>query len=1278
MCRLGLLAHPASLDGRLVLGAALLQLGRFDEVLGEMRVALEHEPSSAEARALKGEALLRKGDHAQASVVLAEAASLAPHSTSIRKLADEAELAAGHGFRGEEMTDISDVGGAFTQRYPTHQGVESDRGGVTRPSKALGNRHLPSPSAAVLAIGDTSGTVELDPELEGVELRESIHDPLAPPPGGTHRLGPEDLHTLDSGEFESSDIVELDSSELLEESVSQALPMAAMPRAGARSLADEPTAFLKKRAAPVASGGASRASAGGTIDPSGSRSVDPLGAPPPGDFAASTSVGTVPEGARRVIQRGDEPTVVGGAAVSPSTTSPSHRGGAARGVPLPAPPKSAPIVAAVAPPPEGMAYQAPAIDDLFPEDDDGGLASLVAIAAPVQGQGRGVGDAAAGNPASPMAAARVPAPAADMDMIRRGLGLGAGMGAATAPTTPAHPVGRARPKPNSVAPPASGHARVMPAIMAEPRSIDPAQVVSAHPQRSKHKRKRNKAVWFVYAIIALAVVGGGIYAGLEIRKMRLERQVAGAQRDAQRAAATDTYAGYQQAREAYLRIAAARNEPRANAAVARIEAALAAEFGDDTAAATAALAALPSDASAPLDASLARIYLELANEDLDAARLQIETLTKAGATDPLLGYLAGRIEFAEEHFDAAEEILQDAARRDARPLVFVALGRTLAAKKQYPEALEAFDRALTDSPNMPWAVIHRSRALVAQGTLPSVVDGDEALAQIIAGGARASEGAARISQLEVQWATLALAEVAGLRGDEKGASAAAASLATMESGSLEFVEAAIAVHLSRGDLKRAGAGAEAAVKRWPKRLAARVVLAEVALAANEPAKAVSVLDDAGDLSKSPVALAARGRARVALGETDAAESDLESALALAPDLRTAIVARAELDLRRSDPQAALARLEPLGEPGEDEHLALVLAAAYRGAGDRKRSRELINKLVESPSLAGRAHLELARLERDESNFRAARAAYGKAIELLDDAVDARIEAALLAFDTGDVPGAHEVFTALTKDASDNGRVLVEGARFATMTGALDDAAKLLDAAEAEPSAPKWQIARERGRYLLRARRTNEAIAEFERSIGIKGDDDETRLLLIDGYLAAEDGTAARRALTDILKRFAGRPTANLAIGRVDLYFDRLKEAGEAFLRAEEQLTAERASPRLRADVSYWLARTKYYGDQISAARAYAKKATELNPASATAFYMLGLIESDRKQYKLAVAAFAKVVAIAPDNAEAWFYLGDTAAKSRDKKRAKKAFEKYLELQPAGDLAEEAKAFLKRR
>ena len=78
-----------------MLGQALLALKRYDEVLAEMRVALELDHTSITAQVLKGEALLRKGDSHGAIEVFQRVRTLAPTDPRVAQLLDEAERAVG-------------------------------------------------------------------------------------------------------------------------------------------------------------------------------------------------------------------------------------------------------------------------------------------------------------------------------------------------------------------------------------------------------------------------------------------------------------------------------------------------------------------------------------------------------------------------------------------------------------------------------------------------------------------------------------------------------------------------------------------------------------------------------------------------------------------------------------------------------------------------------------------------------------------------------------------------------------------------------------------------------------------------------------------------------------------------------------------------------------------------------------------------------------------------------------------------------------------------------
>jgi len=223
VCRLGLLGRPTTVEGRVVLGQALLALKRFDEVLAEMRVALELDHTSVAAQVLRAEALLRKGDTAPAIEALHKARQAAPGDPRILQLLGEAEQ--GSARQSVSHPAVNFVGSGDTKHYPGHSpgGQDEERstenftkptslsspGGARRssqrhavpdpfeaappkkPGKSKPAKRVTTPSPDELDVGDKSGTVEVDPELEGVEVEGDLDfDQLAAPPKASAKPGP--------------------------------------------------------------------------------------------------------------------------------------------------------------------------------------------------------------------------------------------------------------------------------------------------------------------------------------------------------------------------------------------------------------------------------------------------------------------------------------------------------------------------------------------------------------------------------------------------------------------------------------------------------------------------------------------------------------------------------------------------------------------------------------------------------------------------------------------------------------------------------------------------------------------------------------------------------------------------------------------------------------------------------------------------------------------------------------------------------------------------------
>jgi len=87
-----------------------------------------------------------------------------------------------------------------------------------------------------------------------------------------------------------------------------------------------------------------------------------------------------------------------------------------------------------------------------------------------------------------------------------------------------------------------------------------------------------------------------------------------------------------------------------------------------------------------------------------------------------------------------------------------------------------------------------------------------------------------------------------------------------------------------------------------------------------------------------------------------------------------------------------------------------------------------------------------------------------------------------------------------------------------------------------------------------------------------------------------------------------------------------------------------------------------------------KKATEIDPSSATAFYNLCAVQFNGGKFDDAAAACDKSIAADPAKADAWFFKGAALAKA-GKPGASDALNKYLQLDPSGTHTVEAKTLL---
>ena len=301
----------------------------------------------------------------------------------------------------------------------------------------------------------------------------------------------------------------------------------------------------------------------------------------------------------------------------------------------------------------------------------------------------------------------------------------------------------------------------------------------------------------------------------------------------------------------------------------------------------------------------------------------------------------------------------------------------------------------------------------------------------------------------------------------------------------------------------------------------------------------------------------------------------------------------------------------------------------------------------------------------------------KALELKPRSRDAKLEDALIRYDSGEAQAAAASLAQLTSEGDARPLELLWAARTAMSVGQLAEAEKILDRL-AKLDGYRGEGARERGRLALIRRIPPQAVSELRRAVQLSPDDVEARVLLVDALLAANDSPGADAALRDARGRpgLRGAPELDIASVHVHLWVGRSQPAIKAALAGIRGLDARRAPSRVIADAHVWLGRAYYDDGQLAKATPEFQLAGRLDPGNAGAFYYLGLVFDELgSSPDEARQSFQKAIAADPSLAEAHYWLGDLSARMGQSRTARASLERYLELAPKGDYADEARRVL---
>jgi tetratricopeptide (TPR) repeat protein len=1342
ICRLGLLAHPTLVEGRLVLGMALSALERWDEVLAEMRVALELDAASALGWLLKGEALVGKGDYVQAEQALRRAKQLDPSNQKADQLLAEIQVARAAGFEGipAEPTDTK----VYPARATVAAAATTDPGlrrRVADPPVAMADAEDeatevdPHPSGAIL-LG--AAPVVMMPEPRKPRRRSMTPTPTpqpqAPPPPRLDADADSDEEELSTDRFvhprgghDTSYEAPAD-----EDYGEQARPAVSMITDPGTGFGVKTPIELKRgpRLQSLADGnGRARApleSSGVAIELSGS------------DLILTDEEGGVRVGGAAAFDLSDSAVVDDDEETELSEAEPFSAVPAARGF---------------APEEDDDYYtdDAPSADEELTRErassrDDVERGTRPDAPAGIIGRARAVrpfdplpaGGAAAeknghNGEARLRGALRPPASEfASTGWTGEGSGETTGDdwrhereptlardGWQESPTVTPSPASTEATRTGGAEP---TYVRDEAQRGAAPSRVRPRRVPSEqHQVNGTHgfARLENAALplparppdegilararrlffgdrpisWAVLATALVAVVAGGVVAGLVIRELRMVSRVAKRHTLAREKLAGGTYRGLQAAEVLFRQILTERDDTVARALRARTLAQLAYEFGDSPEPARRAVANLGGIVRP--EAEEARIYLALlagqVNEAAERARALRQKVGGAAAT-----YLLARVELERDHAEAAADLLRAAlVEAPDDVLALHALGLAEAAAGRTDRAYEAYHRALAIDATHVASLVDRALLQVRRGGPTDRAEARKALETVVA--RLAGEASpAQLARTYLGLAELELARVQGPRPDlaateaqaqlQTARQALAAAVARRGDSDSQLSDDLAAAFLralddeaAEREARRALAGAGAL------RLRPRLTLAEIALVRGKAAEAIALTE--GVWSQRPEALVVRSRARLALGQRAEARVDAESAVRMRPDLVAARVQLARVDAADGRVERALRELERLERPSATlerrADVSTALAEIY-ATRTPDRARLHVNEAMLRDPLSLDARLLSAKLLHTAGKLPEAKAELQQLLSMQPKHGAARRELAAVALEAGDAATARAELDRLAAEAPDVG-VFIGAARASLALGDVSGADQRLQ--RALQLGPTGALAEEvqvlRARTLFHERRVDEAASILD-ALAASAEKGETAGLLMLAYLELGQPDRAASVPYKIPAKLRNAPEVLVARARLAADRNRATLAETLARTAIERLDRDARDPKqkaappwVKAEALSVLGSALWDQGSYKPALKALRSAVELDPRNARAFYRLGLTLDELRRTDEAEQALESAIQLDPKLADAHYDLGRVRQKSGDP-RAADAFKAYLSLAPNGPFAADARAALNKR
>ena len=635
----------------------------------------------------------------------------------------------------------------------------------------------------------------------------------------------------------------------------------------------------------------------------------------------------------------------------------------------------------------------------------------------------------------------------------------------------------------------------------------------------------------------------------------------------------------------------------------------------------------------------ARAVLAAAEGDMDAARQSIEDALEAGAEDPAVLYMAGRVEQRLGEEDALEHLEQAVDQAPELAGAAIALAEARLDEGRREEAIQLLD-----------GVLERYADHLRATLWKEFVTADETDPE---------EGLARVAQLEERLEMGAptdrvLTELTRARLLRRKGDTAQAAEAVDRAGAAGATEprllALVATEAKAvGRLALAQASATSAVAGAPSNQDFRKLLAQIMIDRRDGVRALRTLSSSS--MEDPEVLRMSAEAALLVGTADALRAAAEALAGYVAQNEEPSVEMRALRIRTAvmlgEARAVLNDAKQLAQDAPGDPLAArALGEAALSAGDASAATDALGRLVQAAPEDADAHYLLGRARRLSGDAEGAEESFRRALELLPEHTEARLALGRLLLDQGKYGEADELYQELARQSG-----IASGAATALLgrlgrveallgLGRVDDAAVQMESVQAQDR--ETTLARIAAAQLALAKnRPGDAVTQL-RPLATREDPPpqaDVIALFGDALFAAGEIEAANDEYERALEIDRGLPEALMGKAKVAVRAENTRDAGDYLDRVESSLRARIRPPRMLA----------------------------------TAHLLRGraALQAGRNRRDAARAALRQAVEIDGAPPEAWFWLGE-ALSGENAPESRAAYEKYLELEPDGPYASRAR------